>query len=334
MENKKNTINHSLIKEVKKECGIAAGRTEQWMLDHLEINNLFESSYEDPVKYYKWPLTLSARQRKKDAEKLLQWIINQSLTENGDLISERSGFHKEFHFYANCWLLLAAVELKEAELAEKLLGFLRLHLNERTGGVATRPETEVTIYSEDPLTSSFLGLVAVEINDKVLADNILNYLIRWIDQQIQKDYLWLRTSGEGSFLQNIPIGADPKTWKINIGETGESYYFLGAICYFLANYYSVFGNKEIFGLANRIVEILESAGESALSSIWAAKVAPGCTALYSVSGAERYLTVAMPVIKTILKIQDKKGYWIKDNQPWITVSAEQCYWLNYIFHRL
>ncbi len=333
MENKKNYIQPVLIEKLKKECGIAAERTEQWMLKHLKSNSVLDNKYEDPVKYYKWPLTLSARERKNEARQLIQWIIKQCLTENGDLVSKRSGFHKDFHFYANGWLLLAALELEEAELAQQLFEFLKIHINKQTGGVATRPNSEAT-YSEDPLTSSFLGLAAVEIKDKALSDNILNYLIRWIDQQDQKGCLWLRTAADGSIIKNIQPWNDPKTCKINIGVTGESYYFLGAICFFLANHYSVFGNKKIFSLAKRIVEILEITGEKALSSIWAAKVAPGCTALYSISGELRYLAAALPVINTVLQSQDKEGFWIKDNQPWITVSAEQGYWLNYISHHL
>jgi hypothetical protein len=38
----------------------------------------------------------------------------------------------------------------------------------------------------------------------------------------------------------------------------------------------------------------------------------------------------MPVIKAVLAGQAEEGYWLKDGKPWITVSAEQCYWLTLI----
>jgi hypothetical protein len=46
------------------------------------------------------------------------------LAENGDYVSNRSGFHKEFHSYSTLWMTLAAIELGDSVLIEKQPGFI------------------------------------------------------------------------------------------------------------------------------------------------------------------------------------------------------------------
>ncbi|MCK5367261.1 MAG: hypothetical protein KAQ62_01880 [Cyclobacteriaceae bacterium] len=318
--------------ELKNACALASARTEQWMLNHLE--NLYENDVPyDPMTYYKWPLALQERGRRQEARKLLAWIKGHCLTEQGDFSSARSGFHMEFYSYANLWLILAAIELGEKPLYELLLGFLYSRYNRKTGGLTTNPTLSGDL-TEDPLSTSFLGMAACSLKYEELANSALDYLQVWINQPIEQDRLWLRTSQDGSLIRQIPTGADPSTYVIELGKTDESYYFLGSICFFLARYMEIFYKRKALGLANQVAEMLEHIGPKALNTIWAAKVAPGCTALYGVTSEQRFLDIAQPVIQAVLAGQNPDGYWLKNNKPWVTVSAEQCYWLSGISKRL
>ncbi len=313
-------------------CTDAAGRAEQWMLNHLE--DLYQSDVpDDPMTYYKWPLALYERGETQAAGKLLRWIRDKCLSRNGDLVSNRKGFHKEFHAYANAWVLLAAIKLDEKVLTEKPLGFLLDHYNHTTGGMVTNPALFDHL-TEDPLSTSFLGIAACELKDKRLAGQVFNYLRQWVGQPVEQDRLWLRTSPGGSLARKFPPGADPSTWVIELGKKDESYYFLGSVCYFLACYMETFDKGKGLELANMVAGLLEYAGPKALNTIWAAKVAPGCTALYAVTGEERYLDLARPVIGAVLAGQTPEGYWLKNDKPWVTVSAEQCYWLSGIRRKI
>ena len=322
------------INKLKSTCYTAADLTEKWMLKHLAIENIVGSTISDPVLYYKWPLTLSSRGKKENASELLLWMTEKCLSDKGDFKSERSGFHLEFHSYANLWLILAAIELQEFSLADKLLGFLFRYFNKITGGLSTTPSTTKKII-EDPLSTSFLGMAACKIGNKDLAGLCLKYLMSLVERQPDQKNFFLRTKSDGSLITNIASDLDSKTYLLKIGDKDESYYFLGAICFFLANYSDTFGTtEEVSKLTNRVRQILISIGAEALSTIWAAKVGPGCVALYSVTSDEQYLDIAKPVIKTVLAGQYSEGYWLKNNQPWITVTAEQCYWLTDISKRL
>ncbi len=318
--------------ELKSLCARAAAGTEQWMLNHLE--DLYKNDVpDDPVTYYKWPLALYERGRIEEAKKLLEWIKDQCLTSSGDFLSERRGFHREFYNYANLWLILAAIKLREEPLAKQALEFITRQYNPDTGGLLTKPEAP-GILTEDPLSTSFLGMAACELEDERLAGSVFEYLRRWVDQPLDEGCLWLRTSREGTLIRHIPEGEDPSTWAIELGKKDESYYFLGSICYFLARYIETFSNPAGRELAEQVAGILESIGEEALTTIWAAKVAPGCTALYGVTGERIFLDFARPVIGAVLAGQTPEGYWLKNGKPWITVSAEQCYWLSGISKRL
>ncbi len=320
------------IEDLKNACSQAAVRTEHWMLNHLK--NLFENDVPaDPMTYYKWPLALHERGKDGEAGKLLSWIKGHCLTKLGDFASVRSGFHEEFYSYANLWLILAAIELGEKAMYEQSLSFLYNHYNRKTGGLTTNPTLSGDL-TEDPLSTSFFGMAACSLKDEELANSVLSYLQSWFNQPKGQDRLWLRTSQDGSLVLKIPAGADPSTWVIELGKNDESYYFLGSICFFLARYMETFNNRKALGLANKVAEILESIGSIALNTIWAAKVAPGCTALYAVTSERRFLDIAQPVIEAVLAGQTPDGYWIKNKKPWVTVSAEQGYWLSGISKRL
>lgn len=318
--------------QLKTNAEKAAARAEAWMLRHIAEENLFNREITDPVKYYKWPLALTARSKKKEARQLLQWINKNCLAENGDYLSNRSGFHKEFHTYSTLWMTLAAIELGETELIEKQLGFILRYHNKSTGGLATFP-ADVENITEDPVSTAFLGWAACGLKNKQLADSILPFFEKLTDQKVADNKFWLRMAPDGSLIKKIPENAELKEYVIQLGKEEECYYFLGAACYFLARYMETF-DKTVLPHAEKYVSLLEMAGENALSTIWAAKVAPGCTALYSVTQNERFFNLAKPVINAVLNGQHPDGYWLKSGKPWVTVSAEQCFWLTDIVIRL
>jgi hypothetical protein len=316
----KNKVNHALEK-----C-------EQWMMSHIEAPDFFTRKTEDPVSYYKWPLALLARGKKNEARQILDWINKNCLTDAGDYISNRSGFHQEFHTYSTLWMTLAAMELGDDELVNKQLSFILQYHNRQNGGLATYPADKEMI-TEDPVSTAFLGMVACGLKDRELADSILHFFERLVSQDIRDNQLWIRTRADGSIIRNIPKNADPKTYVINLGQKEECYYFLGAACYFLGRYIETFSSAPIM-LANKYAALLEKCGKEALDTIWAAKVAPGCALLYSVSGDQKFLDLSTMVMKAVLGCQHEDGYWVKGGKPWVTVSAEQCYWLTDISKRI
>jgi hypothetical protein len=321
------------IERIKLRCEEAAIKSEQWMLTHLRKEDLYTRGHKDPASYYKWPLTLLARRRKEEASRLFHWICNECLTSEGDFKSNRSGFHLEFHNYANLWLALAAIRLKEDQLTKKILGFVFNSYNKNTGGLLTNP-LNVDFLTEDPLSACFFGMAINELENKEVADQILQYLKQLTEKQADPMKFWLRTKMNGSLITSVPVHADPKVYILELGREQESYYFLGAICLFLTGYLEKFGDKKAYSLAYQIAEILESIGSKALNTIWAAKVSPGCVGLYAATQDDLFLSLAEPVIDAVLGGQTSEGYWLKDDKPWITVSAEQCYWLTFMNNRL
>ncbi len=320
------------IETLKAQTAKAARRCEAWMLGHIKNGNLYGSEHPDPVSYYKWPLTLMARGQHAEAERLLNWINDRCLQDNGDYVSNRSGFHKEFHTYATLWMVLAAIRLNDRELVQKQLGFVLRYFNRKTGGLATFPAGSEHL-TEDLCSTAFLGMVACDMKDKDLADLILGYFKTILALQDGNKKIWIRLKTDGTLAQSVPVEADPKTYCIRIGNEDECYYFLGAACYFFARYTETFGDGAL-ALSEKYADIIEQVGSEALRTIWAAKVSPGCASLYGVTSDERFLKLAHPVLTTVLELQMPGGYWLKNGMPWITVSAEQCFWLTDIHERL
>ncbi|MBS3769370.1 MAG: hypothetical protein KGY69_03895 [Bacteroidales bacterium] len=314
------------ISSLKKSIVHAAEKAERWMLKHLKEEDILNQNPSDPVRYYKWPLALVQRGKNEEAGNIIEWINRQCLTGAGDYQSSRTGFHDTFHHYSNLWITVAANRLGNIQLVEKLLGFILQFHNKETGGLATFP-ANADKTTEDPVSTAFLGWVACETGDKSLADSVIPYFERLLKQNAGNKRFWLRLDAEGALIQTVPEDADPKTYVIHLGEAEQCYYFLGAACYFFARYMEAFDDTPLT-LAKQYAGLLEKAGEKALNTIWAAKVAPGCVALYSVTRDERFLNIAPPVIQAVLKGQHPEGYWVKNGKPWITLTPEQCFWLS------
>ena len=103
----------------------------------------------------------------------------------------------------------------------------------------------------------------------------------------------------------------------------------------LARYTATFGATSVVSrLVEQVTEFLGRVGKKALGTIWAAKVGPGCVALYAATRDVSHLEWATPVIEAVLAGQTEDGYWLKGGKPWITVSAEQCYWLTFMSESL
>ena len=145
---------HRAIEEIREKTSIAAALTEKWMLKHIHEEEIFARKIADPVRYYKWPLALVFRDKKEEAAQLLNWINRECLDDNGDYVSNRSGFHQEFHLYSTLWLVLAAIYLEENALVEKLLSFILEYFNHQTGGLATFP-AKTSHITEDMVTTAF-----------------------------------------------------------------------------------------------------------------------------------------------------------------------------------
>ena len=176
-------------------------------------------------------------------------------------------------------------------------------------------------------------MVACAQRNKDLAEKILHYFTTIYSLQDHEGIFWLRLNQNGSLIKTVGNSSDPQTYFITLGKENECYYFFGAACYFFARYMETFGERAL-PLAHHTADILQKSGNKALSTIWAAKVGPGCTALYSTTRDGRFFDLALPVICTVLETQTPFGYWLKNGKSWITVSAEQCFWLTDITKRL
>lgn len=319
------------IENLRSKASLAAELCEHWMLRHINESNLYNGDHPDPVSYYKWPLALIVRGQRSEASRLIDWINGHSLQSNGDYRSNRSGFHKEFHLYANLWLVLAATKLGETSLTNTLLGYVLKYHNPESGGLATFPAPPES-RTEDLCTTAFLGMVACSLKDRALADKVLSYFEKMVGLQDGSGIFWIRLNADVALDKAIPIEADAKTYYITIGHENECYYFLGAACFFFARYIETFGDGAL-DLAHRYADVIARVGSKALHTIWAAKVSPGCASLYAVTKDERFLRLAHPVLNTVLDLQAPNGYWLKEGKPWITVSAEQCFWLSEIAER-
>jgi hypothetical protein len=148
-----------------------------------------------------------------------------------------------------------------------------------------------------------MTLAAIELGDSELVEKQLGFILQYHNKT---------TGGLATF---------PATRK-KITEDPGSTAFLGwAAC--------GLKNRE---LADSILPFFEKLANQKIENnkFWL-RIAPNGSLIKTIpenAEAKEY------VIQVVLNGQHPNGYWLKNGKPWVTVSAEQCFWLTDIAKRL
>jgi len=117
----------------------AAGRGVTWFETRLEAGCRLPAARRDLGSYYKWPLALAACGRTELARQVLDVIVDDFMTVDGDFRSgdEKSGdpiYGLIADTYTNTWPIIAARVLERSDVAEAGLECLRRRHAPLTGG--------------------------------------------------------------------------------------------------------------------------------------------------------------------------------------------------------
>lgn len=302
-----------------------------WMLKQIKPDGTIEPVSKGAIAYYKIPWALVLVGKADRAESVIRWILKETFTEHGDLMSDkRQKFHLDYYTYPNTWTALASHLLSLFDISYKLWGHVSTFQDPETGGYCSRrPYDEIEDNLEDANSTawcSFVGLHLGKVKEAIRAADFLQ-MVYDIQPDFENYFYHYWYPEKGLVTVKPPEEPDERFIRLSAREEKENFlYILGAIVTFLAKLYLVTKEERHLRLAetyysfvNRCHPVLyttESCGKLCFASIH----------LFYATGNKRYLVAAERFMMSLLKIKETGGFWIRGGAPTISSTAEFCVW--------
>jgi len=302
-----------------------------WICTQIHSDGTVNPADKGAFAYYKLPWALVTAGRIEESEKILRWIVKESMTPDGDFKSaRRAKFHLDYYSYENAWIVLAAHLLGHFEIARKGWRHIETFQDPNTGGICSRAPYDARGDGlEDPLSSAWTPCAGLHLGKLDMAVKAAGFLQKLWD--IQPDlskqfYFWWRPKG-GLVTAKPAQEPEERDYRISTTEKENWHYITGAQVAFLAKLYLASGAPGPLALARRICDFGMSCNPDILASDSAGKFGYGNAYLYRATGDRRYLDVALQCADYLCNDQKPEGYWMRGGKPTASSTAEFCIWL-------
>ena len=312
----------------------AAGRGVTWFETRLEAGCRLPVSRHDLGSYYKWPLVLAACGRTELARQVLDVIVDDFMTADGDF---RSGDQKSgdpiygliADTYTNTWPIIAARVLERSDVAEAGLECLRRRHAPLTGGYLTGSPGQHADGRQDIVTIAGCGNAFLACGHSREAIDagvcLLNILAA---QEGPADPFCFYIDRDGKILEEMDL--PDRLIRIHLDGVDQAYVYLGMAAIFLARLYMVVEERRFLDGARGYFAVNRACGERALRGTGCCKTGWAAAALFRITGEREYLGVARQAAEEIVAAQRPEGDWAEVGRSHILecdAAGELCYHL-------
>jgi hypothetical protein len=281
--------------------------------------------------YYKLPWALVLGGRFDAASRVIQRIVNDTMTRDGDFHTDkRSKFHLDYYTYENAWIVLAAHLLSFHDIAEKGWSYIRRYQDPNTGGFCSkRPYDKNSDNCQDPLSTAWtmnVGLALGRLEEATRAADFIRMI--WdIQPDIEHNFYYYWAPKGGLVLKRPADESDDRYFRIKAAEPENWHYILGAQIAFLAKLYLATGNPQHLALSKRIRDFALRCHPDILQTDSAGKIGYGNTCLFRATGDTQYRDIASRCMDYLVNDQQEQGYWMRGGKPTASSTAEFVAWL-------
>ena len=291
----------------------AAGRGVTWFESRLDASCRMPASVHDLGSYYKWPLALAALGRMELARQVLDVIVDDFMTSEGDF---RSGEEKSADpiygliadTYTNTWPIVAARVLERPDVAEVGLGCLRQRHVPQTGGYLTGRPGQHSDGRQDIVTIAGCGnafLACGHAREAIGAGDCLLRILAGQEGPANPFYLYI--DGDGKILDTLEL--PERLTRIRLEEADQAYVYLGMAAIFLARLYMVAEELRFLEGARGYFVVNRACGERALRGTGCCKTGWAAAGLFRITGESQYRDVARRAAEEVVAAQQPTGDW-------------------------
>ncbi len=309
----------------------AADRGINWICEQVNPDGTVNPVEKGAFAYYKLPWALAMAGRIDESAKVLRWIVDESMADDGDFKCDaRSKFHLDYYAYENAWIVLAAHLLGLFDVAAKGWAHIESFQDPRTGGICSRsPYDSESNGLEDALSSAWVPCVGLHLGKLDMAVKAADFLQMIWDTQpdiAAQFYFGWRPNG-GFVTTKPPQEPAERDVRISTTEPENWHYITGAQVAFLAKLYLVTNDSDHLALAKRMREFGLACHDDLLESDSAGKFGYGNAYLFRATGEAQYLETALRCADYLSADQQPEGCWMRGGKPTASSTSEFCVWL-------
>ena len=278
----------------------AAGRGVTWFETRLEAGCRLPASRHDLGSYYKWPLALAACGRTELARQVLDVIVDDFMTVDGDFRNVEAG-----------------------------LEWLRRRHAPLTGGYLTGAPGQHADGRQDIVTIAGCGnafLACGHSREAIDAGVCLLNILAAQEGPAAPFCFYIDRDGKTLEEMDLP----DRLIRIHLDGVDQSYVYLGMAAIFLARLYMVVEERRFLDGARGYFAVNRACGERALRGTGCCKTGWAAAALFRITGEREYLGVARQAAEEIVAAQRPEGDWAEVGRSDILecdAAGELCYHL-------
>ncbi len=309
----------------------AARQGIDWICAQVNRDGTVNPTDKGAFAYYKLPWALAVAGRYEESERILQQIVNECMTADGDFKTpRRAKFHLDYYAYENAWIVLAAHMLGLFDVAARGWAYIEKFQDPATGGVCSRaPYNPQTNGLEDPLSTAWVACAGLHLGKTDFALRAADFLQRIWDSQpdtTKQFYFWWHPKG-GFVTSKPPEEPAERDYRISTIEPENWHYITGAQVAFMAKLSLATKEPKHLALAQRARDFGMSCHKDLVASDSAGKFGYGNAYLFRATGDRRYLETALQCADYLCLDQKPEGYWMRGGKPTASSTAEFCVWL-------
>ena len=265
--------------------------------------------------YYKSIVAFTTGGRMREARQIANFV-NKTFLVNGDVNhAEGDPTTPGFSNYRNAWVGRGAHVLGRYDMSAQIGDLVESQLDPLTGGLFADPtapanERETCWGSTG---SGVLALMAMGRWDAAARGG--DYLLGMVDEQpVTKGKLYLRRDAKGALINKDIRQGLALVYSIDIGATGQVYWYLGIAMNAFANLYLATGDRKWVEAGYKVLEYFKNCDGEIYEIISNGKVAWGLAAMYAATHDQQFSKYAQDVWAWHYNVQSPDGRWLRVGQ--------------------
>jgi len=311
--------------ELSERLSRSALKVVKFFESKLEGNGSYGEEAQDISCYFKSPMMFISVGQEENANRILDYIKSQYMTQVGDFESQASSKsikpeYIEYWSYINGWIVRAAQRLGRSDISEPAYKYL---LNFNAGKDAGFLSNDIASENgvTDVLTTAHHGLINLERGNLELAISAGNYLCEAVHRQANiKEEFYLRFNPFGKPITDYE-SEQAAFYCVIKGKPEQLYFMIGYPSAYLALLYKETGENKYLEGAKAYLDFALTGDESVFKCTYSHKIAWAASILYGITREERYLRAVDRITTYFISLQDDKGMWYLDTD--INASYDQ-----------
>jgi len=301
----------------------AARRGVDWIAGSQRDDGSFCDPQDGVGAYYKTPYALALAGRRREAQRLMEWVAQHHLSSSGDFRAPERKAHGTSHeawpVYADGWLVQGAHLLGRWDLSQQGVAYI-LSLQAASGGF---PELDGDTRFVEPVCTSWGGMAALATGHVAPACRAGDLLAAMVSNQPDPNRFYSRMDVDGHLTTDVPAGAE-LSYYVDAGRTKQIYYNPGIALILLSHLYRATGEERYLDAGKGIFAFTERCADDVYAFPPSGKLGVGCGLLYSLTGMAAAQRAAVRVGEYLVETQTDEGYWhLPDEELYAAVEDKE-----------